>query len=93
MDANTASVLVAAIAAIASTISIVVSTRAQTIAKGTKEDVREIHHMVNDRLTQLLTSRTAQAFAEGQIEGRAVEKQHADGREGAPGGPARTKPT
>ena len=66
MDANTASVLVAAIAAIASTISIIVSTKANRQAK-------ETHEAVNSRMDEMLALTKTASFAEGVEQQRAKD--------------------
>jgi archaellin len=58
VDANTASVLVAAIAAIASTISIIVSAKANKQAK-------ETHEAVNSRMDEMLALTKKSSYAEG----------------------------
>jgi hypothetical protein len=66
MDEATASVYIAAIAAIASTISIVVSTRANKQAK-------ETHQAVNSRMDEMLALTKKSSFAEGVEQQRAKD--------------------
>jgi hypothetical protein len=68
MDANTASVLVAAIAAIASTISIVVSTKANKVAQ-------ETHTAVNKRMDEMLALAKSASFAEGVEQQRVKDER------------------
>jgi enoyl-CoA hydratase/carnithine racemase len=68
MDEATASVYIAAIAAIASTISIVVSTKANKQAK-------ETHTAVNSRMDEMLALTKSASFAEGVEQQRVKDER------------------